>query len=56
MMIVEPPGEPKATRSPSGLRTMVGAMLLQGRLPGSGVLGWGLTGSKSVSSLLRMKP
>ncbi len=39
VMMVEPPGEPKAITVPSGAKAMVGAMLLRGRLPGSGALG-----------------
>ena len=55
-MIVAPPGEPKARTVPSGAKAIVGEMLLRGCLPGSGELGWGLAGSKSVSSLFKMKP
>ena len=57
VMIVDPPGEPSASMgSPSLVVTIVGLMLLLGRLPPAGELARPGTGSKSVSSLLRMKP
>jgi hypothetical protein len=56
-MIVDPPGEPRASiGSPSLVVTIVGLMLLLGRLPPAGEFARPVTGSKSVSSLLRMKP
>ena len=57
-----PPGEPMTrTRRPSWSNTMVGAIELRGRLPGSTRLATGRpsrsgTKAKSVSSLLSMKP
>ena len=56
VMIVDPPGEPSASTGSPSLVTIVGLMLLLGRLPPSGELARFGTGSKSVSSLLRMKP
>ena len=60
-MIVEPPGLPSASSGRPWRRTIVGAMLDRGRLPGAGRLGSGTPGVagwalKSVSSLLRRKP
>src|SRR5687768_6378871 len=60
-MIVAPPGEPSASRGAPPESTIVGAMLLRGRLPGPGRFGSGtpaVTGImlKSVSSLLSRKP
>jgi hypothetical protein len=57
VIIVDPPGEPRAGMgSPTLLVTIVGLMLLLGRLPPSGELASSGIGSKSVSSLLRRKP
>src|SRR6266545_3803926 len=56
VMIMEPPGEPSATTGWPSARTIVGLMLLRGRLPPAGEFadpGWKL---KSVSSLLSRNP
>ena len=56
VIIVDPPGEPSASIGSPSLVTIVGLMLLLGRFPPSGELARPGAGSKSVSSLLRMKP
>ena len=61
VMIVDPPGDPSATKGSPSSSTIVGDIELRGRLPGSGRLG-SLSGTgktvvvKSVSSLLSRKP
>ena len=62
LMMALPPAEPRASTSlPSRSNTMVGAMALRGRLPGSMRLATGFpscsaTKEKSVSWLFRRKP
>ncbi len=60
VMMVEPPGEPRASIGRPCLSTIVGDIELRGRLPGPGRLGslpfCPSTKLKSVSSLLRMNP
>ena len=55
-MMKGPPAAPNATTGACRLKTIVGLMLLRGRFPGPGELGWEGLGSKSFSSLLRRKP
>ena len=55
-MIVEPPGEPSATAGRPWSKTIVGAMLERGRLPGAGEFAVPVAKLKSVSSLLSRKP
>ena len=55
-MIVEPPGDPNASTGRLPEKTMVGLMLLRGRLPGPGEFARPGVGSKSVSSLFSRKP
>jgi hypothetical protein len=60
-MIVLPPGEPSPMSGLPSLSTIVGAMLLRGRLPGAGRFAAGRVTSgalksKSVSSLFSRKP
>src|SRR5215204_6269409 len=59
MLLIKPHYLPSRTASSTGSPsqvTIVGLMLLLGRLPPSGELARFGTGSKSVSSLLRMNP
>ena len=56
VMMVAPPGLPMVKAGLPFLSTMVGAMLLRGRLPASGTFGWGALKSKSVISLFNRKP
>src|SRR5919199_4503305 len=60
-MIVAPPGEPRAMNGRPPRSTIVGDMLLRGRLPAAGRFGSGVSGvggakSKSVISLLSRNP
>ena len=55
-MIVEPPGEPSASTGRPWSKTIVGAMLERGRLPGAGEFAVPVVKLKSVSSLLSRKP
>ena len=56
-MIIEPPGEPSASRGLPSLSTIVGAIELRGRLPPSTRFGCVVESKlKSVSSLLSRKP
>ena len=56
VMIVEPPGAPRARTGLPSRRMIVGLIELRGRLFASGALVDGGTKSKSVSSLLSRNP